>query len=103
MQPARNKKKRLLRFLSILGLLVFTLVGCAGPLVQEDDTLTGYRLELAKLVETGMLTKDDAEKFYGIARLEMERRAALRAEQRQGRPVVESRSAVNRPSFGHIL
>ena len=89
MQPASIKKKRLFRFPSIMGLLVFTLVGCAGPLVQEDDTLTGYRRELAKLVETGELTKDDAEKFSGIARLEMERRAALRAEPRQGRLVAE--------------
>jgi len=54
-------------------------------------------------VETGVLTKDDAEKFYGIASLEMERRAAQRAEQRQGPPAVESRDAGNRPSFGHIL
>ena len=58
-----------------LGLLVFALVGCAGPLVREDDTLAGYRQELVKLVETGVLTKDDAEKFYRIAGLEMERRA----------------------------
>ena len=86
-----------------LGLLAFTLVGCAGSLVREDDTLSGYRLELARLVETGVLTKDDAEKFYGIASLEMERRAKLRAEQRQGPPAVESRGAVNRPSLGHIL
>ena len=75
MQPARNKKKPLFCFPSILGLLVFTLVGCAGSFVQEDDTLTGYRRELVKLVETGELTKDDAEKFSRIARLEMERRA----------------------------
>ena len=75
MQPASIKKKRLFRFPSIMGLLVFTLVGCAGPLVQEDDTLTGYRRELVKLVETGELTKDDAKKFYGIAHLEVERRA----------------------------
>jgi hypothetical protein len=86
-----------------LGLLASTLVGCAGSLVREDDTLAGYRLELAKLVEAGVLTKDDAEKFYGNAGLEMERRAAQRAEQRQGPPAVESRGAVNRPSFGHIL
>jgi len=86
-----------------LGLLAFTLVGCAGSLVREDDTLSGYRQELARLVETGVLTKDDAEKFYGIASLEMERRAAQRAEQRQGPPAVESRGAVNHPSFGHIL
>ena|SRR5207249_10811711 len=86
-----------------LGLLAFTLVGCAGSLVREDDTLSGYRLELARLVETGVLTKDDEEKFYGIASLEMERRAAQRAEQRQGPPAVESRGAVDRPSFGHIL
>jgi len=61
-----------------LGLLAFTLVGCAGSLVREDDTLSGYRLELARLVETGVLTKDDEEKFYGIASLEMERRAKQR-------------------------
>ena len=82
-----------------LGLLASTLVGCAGSLVREDDTLSGYRLELARLVETGVLTKDDAEKFYGIASLEMERRA----KQRQGPPAVESRGAVDRPSLGHIL
>jgi hypothetical protein len=86
-----------------LGLLASTLVGCAGSLVREDDTLAGYRLELAKLAEAGVLTKDDAEKFYENAGLEMERRAAQRAEQRQGPPAVESRGAVNRPSFGHIL
>ena len=80
MQQAKKKKKRLLRFLSILGLLVFTLVGCAGPLEQKDDMLTGYRWELAKLVEAGVLTKDDAEKFYGIASLEMERRAKQHRE-----------------------
>ena len=61
-----------------LGLLAFTFVGCASLPVQENDTLAGYRQELAKLVETGMLTKDDAEKFYGIASLEMERRAKQR-------------------------
>jgi len=59
-----------------LGLLASTLVGCASLPVQEDDTLAGYRLELARLVEVGVLTNDDAEKFYGIASLEMERRAA---------------------------
>ena len=75
MQPARNMKKPLFRFPSILGLLVFTLVGCAGPLVREDDTLTGYRHELTQLVETSALTKDDAEKFYQIAGVEMEQRA----------------------------
>jgi hypothetical protein len=82
-----------------LGLLASTLVGCAGSLVREDDTLAGYRLELARLVEVGVLTNDDAEKFYGIASLEMERRA----RQRQGHPAAESRGAVNRPSFGDIL
>ena len=56
-----------------LGLLAFTFVGCASLPAREDDTLAGYRLELAKLVETGVLTTDDAEKFYGIASLEMER------------------------------
>jgi len=61
-----------------LGLLASTLVGCAGSLVREDDTLTGYRQELTELVETGVLTKDDAEKFYRIAGLEMERRANQR-------------------------
>jgi hypothetical protein len=65
-------------WLLTLGLLASTLVGCAGSLVREDDTLSGYRLELARLVETGVLTKDDAEKFYGIASLEMERRAKQR-------------------------
>jgi len=86
-----------------LGLLAFTFVGCASLPVREDDTLAGYRQELARLVEVGVLTKNDAEKFYGIASLEMERRAAQRAEQRQGPPAVESRGAVDRPSFGHIL
>jgi len=86
-----------------LGLLASTLVGCASLPVQEDDTLAAYRLELARLVEVGVLTNDDAEKFYGIASLEVERRAAQRAEQRQGHPAVESRGAVNHPSFGHIL
>ena len=61
-----------------LGLLVSTLVGCAGSLVREDDTLAGYRRELAKLVEAGVLTKKDEEKFYQIAALEMERRAKQR-------------------------
>ena len=64
--------------LLVLGLLVSTLVGCASLPVQEDDTLAAYRRELARLVETGELTKDDAEKFYGIASLEMERRAKQR-------------------------
>jgi hypothetical protein len=61
-----------------LGLLASTLVGCAGSFVREDDTLAGYRQELAKLVETGLLTKEDEEKFYRIASLEMERRAKQR-------------------------
>ena len=69
-----------------LGLLASTLVGCAGPLVQEDDTLAGYRRELVKLVETGVLTREDEEKFYRIASLEMERRAALRAGQPSSQP-----------------
>src|SRR2546422_8355075 len=86
-----------------LGLLASTLVGCASLPVPEDDTLAGYRQELAKLVEAGVLTKADEEKFYQIGALEMKRRAAQRAEQRQGPPAVESRGAVNRPSFGHIL
>ena len=86
-----------------LGLLASTLVGCASIPVQENDALAGYRQELAKLVEAGVLTKEDEKKFYQIATLEMERRAAQRAEQRQGPPAVESRGAVNRPSFGHVL
>lgn len=65
-------------WLLTLGLLASTLIGCAGPLVQEDDTLTGYRQELAELIETGVLTKEDGEKFYRIASLEMERRAKQR-------------------------
>jgi len=65
-------------WLLTLGLLASTLVGCAGSLVREDDTLAGYRQELTELVETGVLTKDDAEKFYRIAGLEMERRARQR-------------------------
>lgn len=63
-----------------LGLLASTLVGCAGSLVREDDTLAGYRQELAELVETGVLTKADGEKFYRIAGLEMERRANQRQQ-----------------------
>ena len=77
-QPAGNRKSSLSHFsvtLLTLGILASTLVGCAGSLVREDDTLAGYRQELAELVETGVLTKNDAEKFYGIASLEMERRA----------------------------
>lgn len=85
--------------LLVLGLLASTLVGCASLPVQEDDTLAAYRQELARLVEAGELTKDDAEKFYGIATLEIERRARLRAGQREGRVAVESGSAVNRPSY----
>jgi hypothetical protein len=73
-------------WLLTLGLLASTLVGCASSLVREDDTLSGYRLELARLVDTGVLTKDDAEKFYGIASLEMERRAALRSEPLSNQP-----------------
>jgi hypothetical protein len=61
-----------------LGLLASTLVGCASFLAREDDTLAGYRQELAELIEVGVLTKKDAEKFYGIASLEMERRAKQR-------------------------
>jgi hypothetical protein len=72
--------------LLILGLLAFTLFGCASLPTQEDDTLAAYRQELAKLVEAGMLTKNDAEKFYGIASLEMERRAAFRSGQLNSRP-----------------
>lgn len=69
-----------------LGLLASTLVGCAGSLVREDDTLAGYRQELAELVETGVLTNADGEKFYRIASLETERRAALRAGQPSSQP-----------------
>jgi hypothetical protein len=69
-----------------LGLLASTLVGCAGSLEREDDTLSGYRQELARLVETGVLTKVDEEKFYGIASLEMERRAAQRAGRLRSEP-----------------
>jgi len=61
-----------------LGLLASTLVGCVSLLDGKNDTLAGYRQELAELVETGVLTNDDAKKFYGIASLEMERRAAQR-------------------------
>jgi hypothetical protein len=61
-----------------LGLLASALVGCASLPVREGDTLAGYRQELMELVETGVLTNDDAEKFYGIASLEMERRAKQR-------------------------
>ena len=62
-------------WLLTLGLLASTLVGCASLPVREDDTLAGYRQELAKLVEAGVLTKADEKKFYQIAALEMERRA----------------------------
>ena len=86
-----------------LGLLAFMLVGCSSLPVREDDTLAAYRLELERLVEVGVLTEHDAEKFYGIASLEMERRAAQFAKQRQGPAAVESRGAVNRPSFDHVL
>src|SRR5262245_22513677 len=72
--------------LLIFGLLAITLFGCASLTAQEDDTLAAYRQELAKLVEAGVLTKNDAEKFYGIASLEMERRAALRNGQLRSRP-----------------
>jgi len=61
-----------------LGLLASTLVGCTSLPVPEDDTLAGYRQELAKLVEAGVLTKADEKKFYQIAALEMERRAKQR-------------------------
>src|SRR3989449_107410 len=61
-----------------LGLLASTLVGCASLPVPEDDTLAGYRQELAKLVEAGVLTKADEEKFYQIGALEMKRRAKQR-------------------------
>src|SRR3989441_12331156 len=83
-----------------LGLLASTLVGCASLPVQEGDTLAGYRLDLARLVEAGVLTNDDAEKFYGIATLEMERRARPRAERGQGPPAGESRALRNRTSIG---
>src|SRR5437660_11027701 len=66
-----------------LGLLASTLVGCESLPVREDDTLAGYRQELAKLVEAGVLTKADEEKFYRIASLEMVRRDAQHADQRK--------------------
>jgi len=66
------------KLLLTLGLLASTLVGCASLPVREDDTLAGYRQELAKLVEAGVLTKADEKKFYQIAALEMERRAKQR-------------------------
>jgi predicted secreted hydrolase len=81
-----TRSQKLLRtartWLLTLGLFASTLVGCAGSLVREDDTLASYRRELAKLVETGELTNDDAAKFYGLASLEIEWRAHQRAEQR---------------------
>jgi len=61
-----------------LGLLASTLIGCASLPMREDNALAGYRQELAKLVEAGVLTKADEEKFYQIAALEMERRAKQR-------------------------
>ena len=72
--------------LLIFGLLASTLFGCASLRAQEDDTLAAYRQELAKLVEAGLLTEKDADKFYGIATLEMERRAALRSGQLRSQP-----------------
>ena len=90
-----TRSQKLLRttrtLLLTLGLLASTLVGCGGPLVREDDALTGYRRELAKLVETGVLTKEDEEKFYQIASLEMERRA------NQAPPTLGSDYASDRP------
>jgi len=75
----RHKLLRTARtWLLTLGLFASTLVGCAGSLVREDDTLASYRRELTKLVETGVLTNDDAAKFYGIASLEIEWRANQR-------------------------
>ena len=65
-------------WLLTLGLLASALVGCAGLTANEDDTLASYRRELAELVATGVLTKEDEEKFYRIASLEMERRANQR-------------------------
>ena len=65
-------------WLLTLGLLASALVGCAGLTAHEDDTLSGYRRELAELVEAGVLTKEDEEKFYRIASLEVERRANQR-------------------------
>jgi hypothetical protein len=61
-----------------LGLLASTLAGCAGSLVPKDGPLAAYHQEVTNLVETGVLTKNDAEKFYGIASLEVERRAKQR-------------------------
>jgi len=61
-----------------LGLLASTLIGCASLPMREGNALAGYRQELAKLVEAGVLTKKDEEKFYQIAALEMERRAKQR-------------------------
>jgi len=89
MQLAGNRKSSLPPFsvtLLTLGLLASTLIGCAGSLVREDDTLAGYRQELAELVETGVLTKEDEEKFYRIAGLEVERRSALRTGQLSSQP-----------------
>src|SRR2546422_5863771 len=83
-----------------LGLLASTLVGCASLSVQEGDTLAGYRLELARLVEVGVLTNDDAEKFYGIASLEMERRGAPRAQTRPRPPAGPSPGGGDPPPPG---
>jgi hypothetical protein len=50
---------------------------------EREQQLESYRMELARMVDAGELTRPEAEKFQDIARLETERRAALRAEQRR--------------------
>ena len=57
------------------GSLAPTLVGCAGSLVREDDALANYCRDLATLMETGVLTKNHAEKVYDMAHLEVKRQA----------------------------
>jgi hypothetical protein len=77
-----TRSQKLLRtaraWLLTLGLILSTLVGCAGCLVREDDALANGCRDLATLMETGMLTKNHAEKFFDIARLEVKRRAEQR-------------------------
>lgn len=60
---------------------------------ERARQLDAYRLELARLVEEGALTKADADKFHQIARSELERRAALHAQQRRWATAVVSASS----------
>jgi len=76
------------RAVLVLGLMISTFFGCANfPATQIDPTaergvraleqqLEAYHLELAKLVASGELNAQQAEKFYQIARVETARRIA---------------------------